>query len=98
MDSGSKEEFYKTFHNIDRINQRNAMYSLPSSPHAVYINETIRLGVLPKPMGISRHHDESEIDINRYGIGERYAKAFSKCLEKRPKITKLDLFGNRMTH
>ena len=61
-----------------------------------YINECFRQSLSPIPVGLACSNSDS-VSVQNYGMGDNYAKAFSKGVTKMKNLEKLNLGANSLS-
>ncbi|KAL4483288.1 hypothetical protein ABPG72_007930 [Tetrahymena utriculariae] len=86
---------------INKIIQENQMFKVNDSVYTNLIKSQEKVNLLPRKLGVIKQKGlESLIQLNHYSLGDKYAQAFSQCLQSddiKDKIKKIELMNNGLT-
>lgn len=89
----SRMEFFEGLKKVPFLIKKNPE---EQSVSIAYLSECDRKGLNPLPIGLARATN-SVINIHNYGMGDNYAKAFSKGIKQIKGLEKLNLGSNSLT-
>ena len=89
----SRIEFFENLKNLPNINKKPPV---EPSVSIAYLTECHKKGLSPMPLGLASL-TSSSVDICNFGIGDNYAKAFSKGIKRVQGLEKLNVGSNSLS-
>ena len=87
-----------SYRNLSRIRDSRNHLQLPNCALAEFLSQADKERISPEPVGVvKRRGGEEEMNLSKYLIGDRYAAALSKGIKCLPKLSKLNMSGNRLS-
>ena len=89
----SRITFFESLRNLPMLSKRSPVEETVS---VAYLTECHKNGLCPVPMGLTRLMGSS-VNVRNYGMGDNYAKAFSKGISRVKNLEKLNVGANSLS-